>query len=140
MVIGVYFALTGEYALPALLASFIPFFLVANLLLLNQFPDVDADRSIGRRHFPITIGRRASSVIYNLFLLGAYADIAVCVALGYMPLWSLLGLATVVLAVPAGLGAFRHADNPPALAPSMGMNVLLNILTPVLVAVGLFIG
>jgi len=140
MVNGSYFALTGEYALPALLASLIPFFLVANLLLLNQFPDVEADRTIGRRHFPITIGRRASSVIYNAFLLGAYADIGICVALGFMPLWSLLGLATLVFAIPAGLGAFRNADNPPALAPSMGMNVLINILTPVLVAVGLFIG
>jgi 1,4-dihydroxy-2-naphthoate octaprenyltransferase len=30
------FCLTGEYAVPALLASLIPFFLVANLLLLNQ--------------------------------------------------------------------------------------------------------
>ena len=35
-------------------------FLVNNLLLLNQFPDVQADQSIGRRHFPLVAGRRAA--------------------------------------------------------------------------------
>ena len=45
--VGTDFALTGSYTWTAFLASLIPFFLVSNLLLLNQFPDVEADRSIG---------------------------------------------------------------------------------------------
>jgi len=32
--------------------------LVNNLLLLNQFPDVDADKTVGRRHYPIAVGRK----------------------------------------------------------------------------------
>ncbi|MDZ7699102.1 MAG: hypothetical protein U5R49_19945 [Deltaproteobacteria bacterium] len=50
------------------MASLVPFFLVSNLLLLNQFSDVAADESVDRRHFPILIGNRASSFIYNAFL------------------------------------------------------------------------
>ena len=42
MVAGTHYALTGEYALEAWVASLVPFFLVSNLLLVNQFPDVDA--------------------------------------------------------------------------------------------------
>ena len=41
MVMGTHFVLTGNYAWTAFIASLIPFFLVSNLLLLNQFPDVD---------------------------------------------------------------------------------------------------
>ena len=31
--------------------------LVNNLLLLNQFPDVDADRAVGRNTLPMRLGR-----------------------------------------------------------------------------------
>ena len=51
MVIGTHFVLTGKYSWTAFIASLVPFFLVNNLLLLNQFPDVEADRSIGRKTF-----------------------------------------------------------------------------------------
>jgi 1,4-dihydroxy-2-naphthoate octaprenyltransferase len=140
MVTGTHFALTGEYSRTAFIASFVPFFLVSNLLLLNQFPDVDADRSVGRKNYPIVIGRRAASVIYGAFLLLAFLAIVVGAALGLLPRASLLGLLALVIAVPAAVGAYRHADDMKRLAPIMGMNVLLNILTPVLVAVGLFVG
>ncbi|MBI4732701.1 MAG: prenyltransferase [Chloroflexi bacterium] len=140
MVLGTHFALTGEYSLIALLASFVPFFLVSNLLLLNQFPDVEADRTVGRRHFPIQVGRKASGYIYIAFLVLAYVVIAGGVALGYLPLFALLGLLTLVLAVPVIQNVLRNSENVPALIPSMGQNVLINLLTPVLLAIGLFIG
>jgi 1,4-dihydroxy-2-naphthoate octaprenyltransferase len=140
MVMGTAFALTGHYTWGAFIASFVPFFLVSDLLLLNQFPDVEADGSIGRRHFPIVIGRRASSWIYILFLALAYLSIVVGVALGYLAPASLLGLLTLPLAVRAGLGAYRHAEDIPALIPSMAQNVLVNIATPALAALGLLIG
>jgi 1,4-dihydroxy-2-naphthoate octaprenyltransferase len=140
MVMGTHFALTGQYTWTAFIASLVPFFLVSDLLLLNQFPDVEADRSVARRHFPIVIGRRASSFIYGAFLLSAYLSIALGVSLAYLPPMSLIGLTTIVLAVPAFLGAYRHAEDVEKLIPSMGLNVILNILTPVLVAIGLFMG
>jgi 1,4-dihydroxy-2-naphthoate octaprenyltransferase len=140
MVIGTHFALTGQYSWTALIASLVPFFLVSNLLLLNQFPDIEADRSIGRRHFPILIGRRTSSLIFDLFLLLTYLTIGLGVAFGYLPVFSLIGLLTLVIAVPVGLAAFQHADQISELIPYMGRNVIINIVTPILVAIGLFLG
>ena len=139
MVIGTHFVLTGEVGWTSLVASLVPFFLVSDLLLLNQFPDVEADRSVGRRHYPIAIGRRASSLIYGAFLALTYVAILVGVLSGRLPTLSLLGLLTVVLAVPAGVGAYRFAEDVPKLVPAMGLNVILNIATPVLVAVGLLV-
>jgi 1,4-dihydroxy-2-naphthoate octaprenyltransferase len=139
MVVGTHFALTGAYSWAALTASMVPFFLVSDLLLLNQFPDVAADRGIGRRHLPIVAGNRASSYIYGVFLLLAYATIVFGVTLDLLPAISLLGLATLVLAVPAFRGAVRYNENIQQLLPSMGLNVLINIATPVLMAVGMFL-
>jgi 1,4-dihydroxy-2-naphthoate octaprenyltransferase len=139
MVMGTHFALTGQYSWTAFVASLIPFFLVSNLLLLNQFPDVEADKTVGRRHFPILIGRKASSVIFSTFLILTYVSIVIGVILSILPLTCLLGLATLYLAIPLLKGSIAYAEDIQKLIPMMGKNVQVNILTPVLVAIGLFI-
>jgi 1,4-dihydroxy-2-naphthoate octaprenyltransferase len=140
MVMGTHFALTGTYTWSAFIASLVPTFLVSNLLLLNEFPDVEADQSIGRRHYPITIGRTASSTIYGVLLLLTYLSVIAGVILRLLPIFSLLALLTVPLAWRAYRGSRQNAVNIPALVPSMGVNVIINLLAPLLLAIGLFIG
>jgi 1,4-dihydroxy-2-naphthoate octaprenyltransferase len=140
MVMGSDFCLAGDYSWTGFFASLVPFFLVSNLLLLNQFPDVEADQSVGRRHYPILLGRKASSLIYIGFLLATFMSIVAGVVLGQLPAWSLLGLLALGLAVPTGLGAYRYAEDLEKLMPYLGFNVLLNVITPLLVGVGLLIG
>jgi 1,4-dihydroxy-2-naphthoate polyprenyltransferase len=140
MVMGTHFALTGTYSWTAFIASLVPAFLVSDLLLLNQFPDVDADRSVGRRHFPITIGRKASSIIYSAFLILAYLAVIAGVALQLLPWFSLLALFTVFMAWKTIRGARMNAENIPALIPAMGANVMVNLITPALLALGVLIG
>lgn len=139
MVMGTHYALTGQYSWTAFAASMVPFFLVSNLLLLNQFPDVDADKTVGRKHYPILIGRRLSSYIFSLFLVLTYVVIVISVVITILPIGSLLGLLTLILAVPLLKGSIAHSDDIQKLIPFMGNNVLVNLLTPVLVAIGLFI-
>ncbi len=139
MVMGTHFVLTGAYAGSSLVVSLIPFFLVSNLLLLNQFPDVDADRGIGRKHYPIVIGRRASSFIYISFSGLTYIAIILGVYGQVLPRLSLLGLLTIPMAVPVGIAAHRHAETMERLMPYMGVNVVITLATPVLVSVGFLV-
>lgn len=140
MVMGTDFVLTGQYSWTAFIASLVPFFLVSDLLLLNQFPDVEADQSIGRKHFPIVAGRQTSSLIYGTFLLLTYLTIIFGVYVGYLPKASLIGLGTIVIAVPVFVGVVRHAEDIKKLIPLMGLNVVITIATPLLVAIGMFVG
>jgi len=140
MVMGTAFVLTGHYSLPAFVASLVPFFLVSDLLLLNQFPDVEADRQVGRRHLPITAGLRASAVVYAVFLVCSYVAIVAGALTGLFPLHGLLGLASVVVAVPTLGGVLRYAESVPDLIPYLGKNVFVVVFTPVLFAIGLFLG
>ncbi len=140
MVMGTNLVLTGGYNWTAFIASLVPFFLVSDLLLLNQFPDVEADQAVGRRHLPIILGRRASSIIYGVFLLASYLTIIIGVWFEYLPKTSLLGLGTILISVPAFAGAFIYSERIPKLIPFMGLNVIINIATPVLVSIGLLIG
>jgi len=139
MVMGTDFVLTGEYSWTAFVASLVPFFLVSDLLLLNQFPDAEPDQEVGRRHYPILIGRRPSSIIYGAFLLLAHLSIVAGVLLNLLPAASLLGLLTLILVVPTARGAYLHADEMENLATFLGFNVIINVATPLLTAIGLFI-
>jgi len=139
MVMGTDFILTGHYSWTAAVASLVPFFLVNDLLLLNQFPDVEPDRQFGRDHLLIRIGRPAGARVYVLFLILNYAVIIFGCFFEVLPQGALLGLLTLVLAVPVMRGVVRHADDIPNLIPFMVKNVIINITTPVLVALGLFL-
>lgn len=138
-VMGTHFVMTGSYTMTAFIASLIPFFLVNNLLLLNQFPDAEADKTVGRAHLPIKIGNQASSKIYIAFLVLTYITMILSVLFGFLPAWSLLGLLTIPIAVMAGKGAIFYANDIPKLIPSLRQNVIINLLTPLLMAIGLFI-
>lgn len=140
MVMGTDFALSGSYSWTSFVASLVPFFLVSDLLLLNQFPDVEADRGVGRHHFPIAIGREASVRLYVIFLVGAYLAIIFGYITGNLPLTGFLALGSIIIAVPTVKGVARFANDVPRLIPYMGRNVVIIILTPVLLAIGLFIG
>ena len=139
MVMGTAFVLTGAYSWSAFFASLVPFFLVSNLLLLNQFPDAEPDKAVGRKHLVIVAGRRVGALVYTLFLAATYLSILIGVLLGLLPAWALLGLLSLPLAVFTSISAARYAESMPKLAPAMGMNVLINILTPILVGVGLLV-
>ena len=139
MTMGTDFALTGTYTWTAFIASLVPFFLLINLLLLNQFPDVDADRSVGRRNYPMVVGRKNAAYIFAASMACVYLTLIAGWALSLLPAWALLGLGTLPLGVIAVVGAFRYADHLEKLVPYMGFNVILNIVTPILAAIGLFI-
>jgi 1,4-dihydroxy-2-naphthoate polyprenyltransferase len=139
MVMGTDFMLTGRYSWTAATASLVPFFLVNDLLLLNQFPDVEPDRQFGRDHLLIRIGRKSGAIVYNVFLILAYVSIVAGYLSGVLPWGALLGLFTFILAVPVMRGVIHHADDIPGLIPFMVKNVIINISTPVLVALGLFL-
>ena len=140
MVVGTHIAVAGRYNTSAGVASLVPFFLVDALLLLNQFPDVEADRETGRRHLPIAWGRpRAARVLVALYAL-AYVSLVAGVIVGIMPRACLLGLLTAPLAFVAARDAVRHADDPSLLLPAMARNVVVNLATPALVALGFLLG
>ena len=140
MVVGTHIAVAGRYDTAAGVAALVPFFLVNALLLLNQFPDVEADREVGRRHLPIAWGRpRAARVFVALYAL-AYLSLVAGVLGGVLPWPCLLGLVTLTLAIPAARDVLAHPDDVKALLPAMGRNVMVNLATPALVAVGLAVG
>jgi len=134
-VLGAYFVQTTAYTLPAVVASIPSAILVHNLLLLNEFPDTEADEKAGRRTLPITMGKARASLLYSMLTLIVYLWIIGGVVARLMPFFCLIALLTLPLAVKAIQGALRHQEIT-KLVPAMANNVLVVLLTQLLLGIG----
>ena len=134
-VMGVYFVQTATYTWPAVVASIPSGILVHNLLLLNEFPDIEADRKAGRKTLPITIGRARASIVYSALTIIVYLWIIGSVVAGQMPVFCLLGLLTLPLAIKAIQVTLEHQEIN-KLVPAMSNNVLVVLLTQLLLGIG----
>ena len=134
-VLGAYFVQTGEYTIPAIVASIPSGILVHNLLLLNEFPDTEADKTAGRKTLPITMGKSGASIVYSVLTGLVYLWIVAWVAAGLMPAFCLIALLTLPLAIKAIQGALKYHDES-KLMPAMANNVRVVLLTQLLLGIG----
>lgn len=136
---GTYYVFTGVLPLHVLAVTLVPFFLVNNLLLLNQFPDTEPDRAVGRLTMPVWQGYRVCSIVYLAFSAAAFAVIAGASVIGPLPVCTLWTLLLLPLPWVGYLGARRYAGVPATLHSALICNVLVNILTPLSAALCLLV-
>ncbi len=139
MVVGTEFVLSGSYSLKGFLFSLLPFFLINNLLLLNQYPDIDADKSVGRNHFSIAYGVGHSNKVYAAFLFAAIGVLLLLISMQLLPTLALIALFPLGLSMVALYGAFKYKQTIGKHPQFLAMNVMATILTPLLAAVAVFI-
>ncbi|MDX5433366.1 MAG: prenyltransferase [Halomonas sp.] len=144
MVPGAYQALTGTLTATAVTAALVPTLLVSALLLINQLPDIDADRRVGRDHLAIRLGPRRAARLVAVLLGLAFAVVPVAWWLGVLPGTTWL----MWLALPAAAWLTRGLWCLPAevergelasLLPLMGLNVATLLGSLALLNVGLFL-
>ncbi len=139
MVVGTHVALGGQHPGMAWLASWAPGCLASALLLLNQFPDREADRAVGRRNLVIVLGRPAAAHwVLGLHAL-AGAGLGLTVLLGGLPPACLWGLLPLLLSLPMARELLQHADTPARLLPAMALNVVVALATPTGMALALLL-
>jgi 1,4-dihydroxy-2-naphthoate octaprenyltransferase len=136
IVLGSYFVQIGRYSWEALFASIAPGILTANLLFLNEFPDLEADKKGGRRHLVIAMGRKQARFLFIAFLTTSYLCIIVGVLTKMMPVMTLIGLGTIGFGWKAVKGALKYYNDMNQLVPVLGANVITILGTQALLVIG----
>ncbi len=136
VVAGTYYAMIGTLTPRVLLLSVPPGILTALLLLLNEYPDVAADREGGRRHLVIRLGYRGASMVYAVSLALSYVILIAGVAARLFPLPALLACLTIPLSIIVSRDAFRSGEDFKYLIPMLGKNVMIVLGTDLLLALG----
>jgi 1,4-dihydroxy-2-naphthoate polyprenyltransferase len=137
-VLGAFFVQTSAYTLPAVIACIPSGILVHNLLFLNEFPDIEADRSAGKKTLPITAGRHRAALIYSGFVILTYVWIVAGVIAHMLPLPTLLGLLTLPMGLKA-INSSLHSDDLGKLVSGLGANVMVVLVTQLLMGFGYII-
>lgn len=135
-IVGTYYLLTGTFDIAAWVSGIPATLLTYNLLLLNEFPDAEADRAGGRRHMVVVLGKRRARWLYTTVEAGTFASIVAGVAAGVLTPWALLGLIALVPAVRAIRITLERYDSFEGLIPAQGANVQAVLGTNLLMAVG----
>jgi len=134
-ILGAYFVQSGTYTWEALIAAIPTGIFLYNGLLLNEFPDVEADQKAGKKTLPIVMGRKKASLLYSILIIAMYAWIAAWSIAGFMPIFALLALLTLPLGVKAIKGA-RHYDEQSEWSAALGANLMAGVGTQALLAAG----
>lgn len=154
MLLGAFVVLTGsmQISLPVLLASLIVLLWVNNLLLLNQLPDIQADRQVGRFNIWMRYGSPIkwlfySSQLISLVLLAGFAKSLQIAELNWALLWALPmlwmyfslnkwfeSLPQTSVAEMTRKGLPLSEENLLNLRPILAMNVIINLLLPLSLA------
>jgi 1,4-dihydroxy-2-naphthoate octaprenyltransferase len=134
-VLGAYFVQSGTYTWGVVIAAIPSGILLHNALLLNEFPDVEADEKAGKKTLSIVMGKKKASLLYSTLIITMYVWIAAWSIAGFLPVFALLGLLTLPLGVKAIKGA-QHYDDESKLIPALGANLMVVVGTQALLALG----
>lgn len=142
IVLGTYIALSSTVTtlglLNALLISLLPFFLINNLLLLNQIPDIEADKKVGRKHFAIAYGIKNAERAFAVIWLFSMVSIVSLVEYQLVPMTALFALIPLSLSVFSLYGFKKHKADIGKAPHFLALNVAATLLAPLVVAIAIF--
>jgi len=139
-VCGAYFVQTRRFAVSPLVASLPLGLLIANVLFLNQFPDLEADRDVGKTHWVVRLGREKAFRVFLFSSLSVYLLIAWGTAVGLLPSLALLALLTLPLSLRVLALVKRYYSDSPRLRPAQALTILNHLLTGLLLCLAYLLG
>jgi 1,4-dihydroxy-2-naphthoate octaprenyltransferase len=140
IVLGSYYVQAGSFQSVWPLVVSVPSGIMTTLvLLINEFADRDADRSVGRKTWVIQFGFEKSLYIYLFLALSCYAIVGIGVLFGGWPLLSLL----VMISLPFSFMAFKagkqNLGNWGEFLAAVKATILMNFVFLVILSVSFWI-
>jgi 1,4-dihydroxy-2-naphthoate octaprenyltransferase len=133
-VIGSYFVQTGVIDLNPIWASIPVGLMIANILWINEVPDIKADTRSGKKTLVARIGERKAIRSFKAILALTYIVVVLGVILNLLPLLSLITLLTAPSAVRAARSADEHITKNLPLVPANAGMVKIHLIAGLLLA------
>jgi 1,4-dihydroxy-2-naphthoate octaprenyltransferase len=126
----------GPPGAAALWAGVPAFFMTLDLLLLNEFPDEEADRAGGRKNLVLLLGRKGAALVYAGAATLTPLAIVAAVAYRAFPLVALVAVVPSLLLLKPLVWAFGDTREPVPV-PALAANVTWNLATNGVLALAL---
>ncbi|HID07860.1 MAG TPA: 1,4-dihydroxy-2-naphthoate octaprenyltransferase [Armatimonadetes bacterium] len=135
-VLGTYYVQAHGFDWRALLASLPIALLIAAVLWVNEFPDLESDAQVGKNHLVVRLGKQRAAIVYAFLILGAFVIMAIAVIVSGSP-YPLLGWLAMPLGIRAIVALQHHVRNGAFVAPACALTIMMHLTAGVLFALGL---
>lgn len=136
MVMGAYYTQAKSMPFKVFLISIPIGILIAMVLFINEFPDYQADKSVGKKTLVVILGKKNASILYYLLLGSVYLSIVWLAASKNIPNFGLLAFLTVPLAIKAFFVSKSNFDKIYELLPANAATIALHSLIGVFLILG----
>ncbi len=146
MTLGAYYVQTARLSLEPFLASIPIGLLIAAVLWINEFPDIDADTAVGKKTLVLRLGYMRSVTVYtglvatSYFLIILYSLLRVFTPLQITSYATLIAFLSVPIAAKAVRVLRANYRDPHAIIPANAGTVMLHLSFGALSILGFVIG
>jgi 1,4-dihydroxy-2-naphthoate octaprenyltransferase len=139
IVMGTYYIQNSELTDVVVLSGIVVGALSSLVLFVASFPDHDADKEKGRRTLVILFGRQKATSIFYIFLIVSYGIIIGCVAMSIIPVFCLISLVAVPVAVSSIRKLKSSISDEDKIIPAMKSTLTFSRMAGALFVIGFLI-
>ncbi|ODS35830.1 hypothetical protein BEH94_05595 [Candidatus Altiarchaeales archaeon WOR_SM1_SCG] len=136
---GCYYVMAGAITIDAVIAAIPIGILAAMILYVNEIPDYSADKGAGKRHLIVMLGKEKAVKFMPLIFLLVYLSIIFGVVFKIMPVWTLIALLTIPIALNVVKIAKNNYNNTKGYIPAMAGTIKIYAATGILLCIGYLI-
>ena len=137
IVVGSYYVQVQTLPFNVFLISIPISILIALVLFINEFPDCNSDKKVGKRTLVVILGKKNAVVLYDILLASIYLLIASFIALKILPLACLIVFLSLPLAFKAFTVSKENFNKIYELLPVNAVTIALHSVIGVLLCVGI---
>ena len=139
IVFGSYYVQLEQFSWTPIYASILVGLLISLILFINQFPDYEADKVAGKKHWVVRLGRKKAAYMFSAFMILTHILLVLFIIFNLLPLLCLISLLVLPISLKAIVVTLKNFDNYLTLIPASAMTILTCISFSSLLSLALFV-
>lgn len=112
---------------------------VMTILLINEFPDYEADKSVEKKTLVVMLGKKKAIKLYSFMMVFAYIMMLALIVSGLLPFYCSIVFFSIPIAVKAIKILGKNFDNISELMPANAATIALHSISGFLLCAGIYV-
>jgi len=137
--LGAYYAMSGLLSLDAFVMGIPQGFLITGVIWINEFPDYDADKSVGKNNLVVRIGPEMARYLYCFIMTMSFMSIIFIVAIMHISFLIMLAFISFPMTFKAMKIAWKEYLSYEKIIPAQALTVQTVLAQGLLISAGLVV-
>ncbi|MGB9595120.1 MAG: 1,4-dihydroxy-2-naphthoate octaprenyltransferase [Candidatus Poribacteria bacterium] len=139
IVMGSYYVQAQNLSIREFLVSLPIGILIALILYINEFPDYESDKKVGKNTLVVILGKKRAITLYHIFLFATYLVIILLVVFRSLPYLCLIVLISLPISIKAFIVSRKNFDKIYELLPANAYTIKLHSSIGLLLCIGIIL-